>query len=192
MATERQDYSVEALLSFLDWAATKGKMNQRTAEGRKVACNRLFSVLDEDERADVRTLDLDDIAARFHNLQGTSYTQSSLREYRRRVEKAITDFLEWKKDPSSWRPSTASPKTRDKGERSETLRSEKPRGTGSSVQPRSIPPSWSPTEQPVYPYPLRPEVTVLISNLPRDLTLAEARRLGAFLQTLAVDYSPNA
>src|SRR5690606_29043690 len=137
MATEPQDYSVEALLSFLDWAATKGKMNQRTAEGRKVACNRLFSVLDEDERADVRTLDLDDIAARFHNLQGTSYTQSSLREYRRRVEKAITDFLEWKKDPSSWRPSTASPKTRDKGERSETLRSEKPRGTGSSVQPRS-------------------------------------------------------
>lgn len=41
-----------------------------------------------------------------------------------------------------------------------------------------------------YPFPLRNGIVVTISNLPRDLKLAEADRLAAFVRTLAEDYKP--
>jgi hypothetical protein len=38
-------------------------------------------------------------------------------------------------------------------------------------------------------YPLRPDLLAQVV-VPRDLTLEEARRMGAFLVTLAVDFRP--
>jgi hypothetical protein len=53
------------------------------------------------------------------------------------------------------------------------------------VQPVSSPPSGLPLS-----YPLRSDFLAQVV-IPRDLTLSEAKRLGAFLLTIAVDYQPD-
>jgi len=191
METPLQDYSVTALLAFLDWCAEKGKMNARTASGRRVACNRVFHVLDEHERQDVRQLNLDEVFMRFANLEGQGFTPESLREYRRRVEKSIADFLEYRRDPTNWRPSTGSRMRDKRTDRAEQTRTPVAR---SSIRRDELPGMATAVRSsgtPVYPYPLRPDIMVFIHNLPTDLTVAEARRLGAYLQTLAADYTPE-
>ena len=41
-----------------------------------------------------------------------------------------------------------------------------------------------------YPFPLRSDHTIMISNVPRDLKTAEVDRLAAFLRSLAEDFQP--
>jgi hypothetical protein len=42
-----------------------------------------------------------------------------------------------------------------------------------------------------YPFPLRPDATIVLSRIPRDLKMAEVERITGFLRSLATDYSPR-
>src|SRR5207249_7659880 len=87
-------------------AATRGLMPPATANALAVSSRNVFAVLDEPERGDVRKLDLDSVFTRFQNKRAKDFTPESLTEYRRRVKKAAQLFLEWKKDPASFRAPT--------------------------------------------------------------------------------------
>jgi hypothetical protein len=124
----------------------------------------------------------------FLNRNPGRLSPASVGEYRRRVGRAIEEFVRWVEDPGGYgfrgaprldsrrRLDAVAPDT-GRGARqgpSSTARG----GTGSQI-------SGGITLQ----YPLRPDMLAHVI-VPRDLTVEEARRMGAFLVTLAVDFRP--
>jgi hypothetical protein len=113
-------------------------------------------------------------------------------EYRRRVGRAIEEFVRWMEDPGSYAFRSPPRATKaDARRRPEAA----PASSPSLVRPRPSGPGPS-GPAPARPdgialeYPLRPDLLAQVV-VPRDLTVEEARRMGAFLVTLAVDFKPS-
>jgi hypothetical protein len=112
-------------------------------------------------------------------------------EYRRRVGRAIEEFVRWVEDPGTYAFRTPA-----RAARAEPQARKRPARPGED-RPRSgrLPPG---APEPIsaeagtglsLDYPLRPDLLAQVV-VPRDLTVEEARRMGAFLVTLAVDFRP--
>ena len=184
MEAQAEEYSIDAVLNFLDSIKDEGTMKPQTVRSVKAACNSFKDILNDEEKQDVRRLDFEALAERMATLKGDQHSPGTLREYRRRFQRAIGDFLRYRENPEAWKAEAAGGRKR---------RSANAAGRSGEV-PGSLPKVPRHVQAPdalVFPYPLRPDVVVYIHNLPRDLTRAEAQRLGAFLQTLATDYAPH-
>jgi hypothetical protein len=179
MASER---SRQKLLEFLDYLAEKGLMAQATASARKAAANRLLGVLSEEEANDVTALDLDDVMARFHNLEGKRFTPGSLTTYLSRVKSAVDDFRTYLENPLGFRPSV---QVRDK-RKSEGKNNNGPATTTtdkrSSVERAVV---KVPLASSVLPIPIRPEITIYVQGLPYDLTEAEANKIANVIKAMS-------
>jgi len=182
------NYSKGALLKFLDAVVAKGLMNTNTGGGLKAACTRILDDLADAD--DVRKVDVNMAVIRYNNRNPGILSPNSLAEYQRRVARAISDFVLWTEDPGAFKPRTrgASGKSGRKTESSSGRRPAAALGEGppaAYLQPTAV----------VLPgltlnYPLRPDFLAQVL-IPRDLTAEEARRLGAFLLTLAADFRPT-
>lgn len=175
------DFSLDDLLEFLDYAANNGLMKRNTASAQKAACSQVLGILQDSERSDLRKLDIESAFKRYTNLNPTKLKPSSLKSYRSRVEKAVTAFLSHRKDPTNWKPAV------------QERRSSRRSGIeGQKQQPpeHSSPTMGSVTRTITLPFPIREDLTITISNIPRDLKVAEAKRLAAFLETLSIDFKP--
>lgn len=180
------DYSKGALLKFLGTVVAQGLMNANTAGGLKAACSKILDDLAEGD--DVRSVDVNTAVIRYNNRNPGALSPNSLAEYQRRVTRAIADFVSWRDDPMGFKPKRKGTSTRN-GKRTEPRsdrqilapRPETPAHPGSPTAPTSLGLPLS--------YPLRPDFLAQVV-IPRDLTAEEARRLGAFLLTLAVDFRP--
>jgi len=180
------DYSKGALLKFLDTVVAKGLMNANTAGGLKAACSKILDDLAEGD--DVRSVDVNTAVVRYNNRNPSALSPNSLTEYQRRVTRAIADFVSWSDNPTAFKPKGKGTPVRN-GKKTE------PRGDRQIPAPRPEAPAHS--GNPAAPtsaglplsYPLRPDFLAQVV-IPRDLTAEEARRLGAFLLTLAVDFRP--
>ncbi len=182
------DYSKSGLLSFLDTVVAKGLVNSNTAGGLKAACSRILDDLADTD--DVRKVDVNAAVIRFNNRNRGALSPNSLSQYQRRVSRAISDFVAWVENPAGFKPRArrSSGKNGQKADNS----------SGQSVvarQGNSTPAIH--TQSPLaasaglpLSYPLRPDFLAQVV-IPRDLTADEARRLGAFLMTLAADFRPT-
>jgi len=110
MSESNGKYSAAALDEFLAYLGEKGLMAKPTVSSRRAACNKMLSVLDAEETADVRALDIEQVARRFHNLEGKNYTPDSLKTYKSRVSKAIEDFQNYLSDPMTFKPKSSTVK----------------------------------------------------------------------------------
>ena len=79
------DYSDQSLLKFLDYAAEKGLMNKETARSKKASVSVILDILDNDEKSDIRELDIEEVIHRFANLEGEKFTPKSLVVYKSRL-----------------------------------------------------------------------------------------------------------
>jgi hypothetical protein len=177
MATE---YSADELLRFLDHTAEKGLMPAATATALQVAARTVFAILTDQERSDVRNLDLDAVTRRFENKRARDFTPGSLKTYGSRFRRAVAEFITWRDDPGNFRPKTrltAASRARrsapDVEHHVEDL-------TETSRPPASSVPGNYQTA-----FPLRSGTVVTLFNLPEDLTPAEAKRLSDFITMLA-------
>ncbi len=183
-------YSLDDLLKFLDFGADKGLFNRATAQSRKTAAKKVLSGLEDDEKSDLRNLDLDGVFARFMNLSSGEYTPDSLQVYKARVNTAVGDFIKWRDNPAAFKPA-ATQRKRSAANKGEELKRSKSRENeplndfeveefgGDSGGKSSAAPL-------VFPIPLRDRsVIVRISNLPSDLTHDEAKRVSAVMQSLS-------
>jgi len=180
------DYSKGALMKFLDTMTAKGLMNANTAGGMKAACSKILDDLADGD--DVRGVDVNTAVIRYNNRSPGALSPNSLAEYQRRVTRAIADFVSWSGNPAGFRPKGrgAPAKSGKKAESGADLPAPAPRpatptAAGGNGTPASAGLPLS--------YPLRPDFLAQVV-IPRDLTADEARRLGAFLLTLAVDFRP--
>jgi hypothetical protein len=186
------DYSKAAVMGFISTLSKKGLANAHTADGFRVAARKIFGELSPQEEADVRKIDVALAVKRVHNKNPGKYKPSSLGEYQRRVDTLLKEFVRYQENPTTYTgigrgAPTATQKAAGKG-----------RGTKAArAAPKATPPTPAPGPgpQPAFPhlaldYPLRPDFLAQVV-VPRDLRVEEARRLGAFVMTLAADYTPK-
>jgi hypothetical protein len=180
------------IVDFLDYAIRTGNLKSSTGQAMRTAVKEVLSATqgaDGWESVDLTTLDADDVLRRFETLRAMKFTPGSLITYKGRFSRALAMFNEYRASPASWRPSVKQrARARSNGSPSAPSPSAvspaagpEP-GAASSQAPHSGPRSAIIT----YPFPLREGVLASI-ELPDDLTRREARRLSAFIESLAID-----
>lgn len=126
---------------------------------------------------------LDDVCNRFENLKGMDVTPNTMRAYRQRVKRAVSDFRRYKDDPSHWKPSGG----RLVSTSNKKLRSNKPKaqdGHTTDQTPPALSNELTTVDEIVYHFPLRRDAIVHITGIPFDVTRAEMGRMNAFLSNL--------
>ncbi len=180
MATE-PDFSRDALARFIDYVVDKNLVNPSTAQGWRVATTKVLAELTAEERADVRRIDVDATFKQFLNRNPGRLSPASTGEYRRRVGRAIDEFVSWMENPAGYGSRTAA----------WTAKSESRPRSRPRPQPAPAPASESSEHGGVaLSFPVRPGFLAQVM-VPADLTVDEARRMGAFLLTLAPDFRPG-
>jgi len=188
------DYSKAALLRFIETTRRQGLYNTNTADGYRAAATRLLEDLADGD--DVRDVDVDAAVAKYHNRHPGELTPGSLRTYENRLRRVLAEFVKYTEAPADYKPRVRR-LARTKGVREAvsalglavvgrgdlTASEAAIAGTGDVFD--STGPSPSPSL--VMNYPLRDNFMAQVV-LPRNLTTEEARRLCAFIRTLAADF----
>ena len=191
------DFSRAALARFIEFVVAKGLVHPATAQGWRVATTKVLEQLSPEELEDVRKIDVEGTFKSFLNRYPGRLSPASVGEYRRRVSRAIEEFVRWMEDPGSYAFRSPPRHARTDGRR----HAKTPAGDAEAPElpaSRGAPPGSRNGITPggvtggipggiALEYPLRPEVLAQVI-IPRDLTVEEARRMGAFLVTLAVDF----
>ncbi len=182
------------LVAFLDYAIQKGYLKTATGQAMKTAVKEVLSATegaDGWETVDLTTLDEDDVLRRFETLRAMKFSAGSLHTYKGRYSRAAAMFDEFRASPATWRPSVKQ-RSRTKGT-SSTLAGPSPPEARAEGHAGSSPSADPPTPHPghgsaiiTYPFPLRHGVLASL-ELPPDLTRREARRLTAFIESLAIE-----
>jgi len=173
-------YSADDLLEFLDHAGDKGLMPAATAQALAVATRNVLGILTDDEKSDLRQVDLDAAIKRFTNKRAKDFNPSSLKEYGRRIRRAVDLFLSWREDPANLAVktrTTAGPRKREKELGSDEFMA---RGTSTEQVPDEVAGTYRSA------IPIRPDLVVTLVNIPNDLTSAEAERIAGFVRMLAL------
>lgn len=185
-------YSENELAEFLDYVCAKGLIKEATAKSRKVAALKVLSALDDHEKIDLRNLDRDLSFQRFVNKLGKEFSPDSLATYKSRFNSALDDFLRYVENPAAFKPG-GSQRTSRKG-KDEGDAASKASIKRNEQEHVPSPPSMQHaqgTMKIIFPIPLREGVVVQIHNLPMDLTAAEAQRISAVINALAVSSASN-
>jgi hypothetical protein len=173
-------YSADDLLEFLDHAGNKGLMPAATAQALAVATRNVVAILSEDEKADLGQLDLETAIKRFTNKRARDFNPTSLKEYGRRVRRAVELFLTWREDPANFTiktRTTSAPRKRDRGSANAELVAR----DATEQAPEEVAGTYRSS------VPVRPGLVVTLVNIPNDLTSAEAERIAGFVRMLALD-----
>lgn len=174
------------LLSFLDFAVDKGYLKTATGQAMKTACKEVLSATEGDtwERSRLAELDLEDTLRRFETLRAMKFSIGSLNTYKARYKKSLAMFEEFRSNPGAWRPDL---RARNRSPRKAANESGGERASAPAAPPPDLTPSAHPTSSVItYPFPLREGVLASL-QLPADLTAREARRLAAFINSLAFE-----
>jgi len=175
-------YSTDDLVDFLDHAGDRGLMPAATAQALAVASRNVLGVLTDAERADLSKHDLDAVIKRFNNKRARDFTPASLKEYGRRVHRAVDLFLNWRADPANFTIKTrANVAGRKKAKGSDASESDDISSVADAPVPQARPGAYQSA------LPVRPGIVVTLVNIPYDLTKGEAERLANFVRLLAVD-----
>ena len=198
-----QNFSKSAVPKFVEFAANKGLIAQSTSRMWRAAVNAILEDVADD--FDVRSVDLDAELAKYHNRHPNSLSPETLRRYRGWADTAIGAFVAYTEDPVSYRPKSRASKGRGSSEAGNLSKPEKPKTTRAAKQPAleqggmNTAPQFA--EQSAHAhtqvasslslqFPIRADFRAQVV-IPADITLNEAKRLGAFLLTLAQDYTPD-
>lgn len=179
-----EKHSVEDITDFLTHVGDRGLMPAATAQAMAVAVRNVFSVLEDDDRANIPLDDLDSIITRFNNKRARDFNPASLKEYGRRVRRAAELYQSWRADPSNFsvrtRASSAGRREKRVSESSTTAPSE--RAGSRPAELKRLQHDTVNGYQMVFP--VRPGQMVTLTNIPHDLTRAEADRLAQFIGLL--------
>lgn len=173
--------SRQKLLEFLDYLAEKGLMAEATVRARKAAVSKVLGILSNEEAADVTRLNLDDVMARFHNLEGKGYTPGSLTTYLSRLKSAVDDFNTYTENPLGFRPNMQTRERRRPEGKKDGSAATNPGEPANTERQAAKPPLSSS----ILPIPIRADTTVFIQGLPFDLTEAEANKIANVIRAMA-------
>ena len=181
------NYSKAALFQYLKDMTAQGMLNEHTAAGMRAAASKLLEDLGDTD--DVRGTDVETAAIKYHNKRTGEISTASLKAYRTRVARLLREFEKYVTDPLGFRPRSralSKANTEKPKARTESVRAVDQEVVGEVTRVSSI---LSPEASLVMPFPLRGNFTAQVV-LPRNINAEEARRLCAFIMTLASDFKP--
>lgn len=151
-------HTKEDFLRFVDDYEKITSSSPRTAEGVRGACKSVISVIPGDAHVD--TWDVDAILADFFSLNSVS--EETKRSYRSRFKNAVSKYLAYKNG--------------------ENVKS-KPKRKKVTPQENCHIEEVKTFELPI---PLRDDLIVMLTNLPRNLTKEEAKRISNIVESFAM------
>jgi hypothetical protein len=182
------------LIEFLDVAIEKGWLNVGSAKAMRTASQKILSVDNGWESADLRSLDTESLFERFRNLRRNDYSDGSMRIYRQRFNMALKMHLARVDNDSNWRAYGPAASNRAANG---SKNGKKPAAATVKDAPATSPEApaddvdasvtvHTAAAMPLmrFPFPLRDAVDVWLT-LPRDLSSDEADRLSVFIRSLA-------
>ncbi len=184
------------MIAFLDHLIKRNEVPKETGVALRTGCRRVLEVEDDPGAVDIQALDVDGILQRYRNKYRGEVAERTLNNYDQRFRSTVEMYRKWLVDDPSWRPrsrsgsnkSAATPATKA------TNRTRAPRSghveeatLGHKEPEAQLPRSEVPRQGMItYPFPIRPGVQGSIT-LPDDLTPREAKRISAFITTLAFE-----
>ena len=184
--------------SFLNYLSEKGLVPKKGTASMRTACDRILSALSPDEQQNLVGLDVASAVQRFMNKNPGALSPESAGVYRSRVHRALEMLGRYNADPVAFRPEA--PKRNgattngDGRPAAATKPPQKKRSLAVSTnegaaetQRHHLPPVVGSV---TLTLPLRPDFVAQFI-VPRDLTIKEAKRLGAYFQTIPMDYEPS-
>lgn len=175
-----EDYTPERLMNFLRQSTIEGLLNPAVAKSRLNAVEQLFVELTDQERADIRLIDVDKLSLRLHKIQDSSIRPEVLTLYNQRVSAALVDYFSWLENPKSF--SSVGGDSFRKDKRYQATEKEISREQKALEE---ITLTVSERAPDIVSVPLREDRTVFIQNLPLDLTAREAAKIAKVIQALA-------
>jgi hypothetical protein len=175
--TTNESYSADALLKFLKQAGMEGLINPAAARARRKAAEQLVAELSDEERADIRRIDVDDLVSRFHKLEGSSIRSETLRVYAERFRHALDEYLDWLDDPQSFMGARRE-KARAFVRGPEAVAPEQRAAERVTLEATENPPN-------VVPVQIRDDHVVYLANLPLKLTGDEADKIARVVRAFA-------
>lgn len=177
------------VIEYLDNLIEKGKATTGAIRPLKISFSKVMQVIEGDswESADVKVIDIDDYMSRFGILTMGKYASDSLITYKSRFNKAVTWYLQFLDKPG-WTPEV---QRRNRTPKAAT----KSKVTASVNQSHIHTPvvtvasevsALSAKDRIVYPYPLISGEIVQFS-LPMKLSKVDARRIGLFIESIAME-----
>src|SRR5579863_8144674 len=103
-----RSYSATDFLKFLDFVGERNLMKRNTVDSWRTASQKVLDALDESDKEDLRTLNVEQAGLRFENKAAGNYKPESLRVYKGRFSAALNHFLKWIDDPSGFKVSISS------------------------------------------------------------------------------------
>ena len=173
-----KDYSEASFSNFMRQSVVSGLIKPATLRARKLAAEQLMVELKSHERQDLRLVDVEELSARFHKLEGSSIRPESMDVYKSRLRDALSDFITWTDDPEAFVPRES-----EQRQLREQLKNE-PDDHKQAREELALNPPRSPQE--IFPVPIREDLVVYIQNVPLDMTRREADKIAAVVQALAV------
>lgn len=177
-------YSMDDLLDFLAHAGDRGLMPAATASALAVAVRNVLVVLTDNERNDLSQLDTVAIIKRFNNKRAREFSPSSLKEYGRRLQRAVDLFNKWRDDPANFSIKTRATKMANRDTKGAGTATDTRDSVATNVEMNATTTSGGGYSSSV---PIRTDWVVTITNIPSDLTTAEAERLAKFMRMLAIE-----
>jgi hypothetical protein len=164
----------------------QGLINPAVAKSRVNAAEALFVELNDQERADIRLIDVDRLCQRLHKIQDSSIRPEVVMLYNKRVQAALADYFAWLDDPKSFSSIGGDSLRKEKryaASDKEVSREQK------ALEEISL--SVSEWAGDIISIPLRDDRTVYVQNLPLDLTAQEAKKISKVILAMAQDAGKN-
>jgi hypothetical protein len=200
-ATTAPDYSKAALERFLNTAGDQGLLNSNTVSGWKYAVARILE--DYAMGDDMRAVDPGTAVKRYHHKHPGVMKGTSLKEYERRLTRALADFKVFVDDPTKYAGRGRGPtEATGNGAKAKTKKSGKPIKVEGPIEVMNVPTFNRLAELAatgVVPsaivglrleFPMRSDFLATVM-VPRDMKIHEARRFADFIMTLAENYVPK-
>jgi hypothetical protein len=189
------------LISFLDYALNKGLVPAGTVRGWRAAVNAALGDIADD--SDVSQIDVETELVKYNNRNPNSVAPDTLRRYKTWVTAAIQNFNAYRLDPMNYKPKSSFGNAKRTNNGEGTSKGSKnikyPAKDARSSNESSANLASNPLVQIhvnsqatgiTLTYPLRVDFRAQIV-VPSDLNVLEAKRLGAFIMTLAQDFAPG-
>lgn len=170
------DYSKKGLLQHLKESARNGLLNPAIARSRKTAAEQLLSHLTEEEKENLKTLDVDKLCSRVHKLEDSSIRKEALNLYNSRLKSALTDYFSWVEEPNNF-VSVASPSSNSKNKK--TVRNHETK----ILEDMTF--SINSSQDELIPIAIRDDLTIYIKNLPINLNQSEAEKISRVIKAFA-------
>ena len=182
-----EDYKYEMLVNFLRQSTIEGLLNPAVAKSRLSAVENLVVEMTDEEKADLRKVDIDNLCARFHKLHDSSIRPEVLNLYNKRMNAALVDYFSWLDDPKSFYSiggDTIKKDKRYKMSEKEVSFEEK------ALEEITL--ATTDRAADIFSIPLRDDRTIFVQNLPLDLTPKEAKKIAKVIEALAIDEAEGA